>query len=64
MNEYEKRHLDASPDVSNYLANPLNAFLITKRLTGDFEDIKYVMESGVGIREFFVYQQFIAHNSQ
>lgn len=34
---------EASADVSNYLANPLNAYLLVKRLTSDWKKVEGVM---------------------
>lgn len=43
MNNYVKNHETASKDISAYLENPINAFLITKRLTRDWEDVESML---------------------
>ncbi|CAD7090460.1 unnamed protein product [Hermetia illucens] len=48
MNEYQKEHEEASADISEYLANPINAYLLTKRLTSDWKQIENLMEYDVG----------------
>jgi prolyl 4-hydroxylase len=48
MNEYQREHADAAKDVSNYLANPINGFLLTKRLTADWRDVERLMIADVG----------------
>lgn len=35
--EYIHEHEEASEDVANYLANPINAYLLVKRLTSDWK---------------------------
>lgn len=47
MSEYRKEHESASDD-SSYLLNPINAYLLTKRLTSDWRDIEQVMTIDVG----------------
>lgn len=47
MSEYQKEHDGASED-STYLLNPINAYLLTKRLTSDWRDIEQVMTQDVG----------------
>lgn len=51
MNEYQKEHEEASADISEYLANPINAYLLTKRLTSDWKQIENLMEYDVGTGE-------------
>lgn len=47
MNEYQKEH-DAASEDSTYLLNPINAYLLTKRLTSDWRDIEQTMTTDVG----------------
>jgi prolyl 4-hydroxylase len=39
---------EASADVSKYLANPINAYLLVKRLTSDWKQVEGVMTQNVG----------------
>lgn len=48
VNEYQREHEEAAKDVSKYLLNPINAYLLTKRLTSDWKDIEKVMTFDVG----------------
>lgn len=48
MKEYQTEHETASEDVSSYLLNPINAYLLTKRLTSDWKDVEQVMTLDVG----------------
>ncbi|CAD7090459.1 unnamed protein product [Hermetia illucens] len=43
LDEYQRQHKTASANISWYLSNPVNAFLITKRLTSEWKRIKYIM---------------------
>lgn len=40
IDEYDRVHKNAKMDASTYLANPINAYLITKRLTKDWNDLQ------------------------
>ncbi|GAB0097676.1 Prolyl 4-hydroxylase, alpha subunit [Sergentomyia squamirostris] len=46
--EYQSEHNEASADISGYLMNPINAFLLTKRLTTDWREVETVMLHDVG----------------
>lgn len=46
--EYQKEHSEAAADISAYLSNPINAYLLTKRLTSDWKTIEDVMTYDVG----------------
>lgn len=46
--DYMKEHKEAESDVSGYLSNPINAYLLTKRLTSDWKSIEAVMTYDVG----------------
>ncbi|XP_046453899.1 prolyl 4-hydroxylase subunit alpha-1-like isoform X1 [Daphnia pulex] len=48
LEEYENNHHEASEDVSKYLANPLNAYLLVKRLTSDWKKVEGVMTQNAG----------------
>lgn len=48
MDEYQREHQSAAKDVSTYLLNPINAYLLTKRLTTDWRDVEEVMTLDVG----------------
>jgi prolyl 4-hydroxylase len=46
--EYQREHSEAAKDVSLYLSNPVNAYLLTKRLTTDWKEVETVMTSTAG----------------
>jgi hypothetical protein len=48
LEEYESMYQEASEDVSQYLANPVNAYLLVKRLTSDWKRVEGVMTENVG----------------
>ncbi|KAI1292184.1 Prolyl 4-hydroxylase subunit alpha-2 [Halotydeus destructor] len=45
-NNYVKIHSLANTDVHSYLANPVNAFLLVKRLTTDWKNVETLMVHG------------------
>ncbi|XP_052860862.1 prolyl 4-hydroxylase subunit alpha-1-like [Anopheles cruzii] len=51
VQEYRREHAEAARDVSAYLSNPVNAFLLTKRLTTDWRYVENLMTYEVG-KEF------------
>lgn len=48
VQEYQREHNEAGKDVSGYLLNPINAYLLTKRLTSDWRDLEQIMTMDVG----------------
>jgi len=48
LEEYESLYNEASTDVTKYLANPINAYLIVKRLTADWREVQNVMSENLG----------------
>ncbi|CAB3364018.1 Hypothetical predicted protein [Cloeon dipterum] len=46
--EYAKEHEEASSDISEYLNNPINAYLLVKRLTSDWHHVERLMQDDVG----------------
>lgn len=50
MLEYQREHAEAAKDVSTYLLNPINAYLLTKRLTTDWKDLEQLMTTDVGLQ--------------
>lgn len=48
VTEYQREHNEAAADVTTYLSNPVNAYLLTKRLTVDWREIESVMTYDVG----------------
>ncbi|KAL9695414.1 hypothetical protein quinque_014699 [Culex quinquefasciatus] len=46
--EYQREHAEAAKDVGAYLSNPVNAFLLTKRLTTDWREVENPMSYDVG----------------
>uniref|UniRef100_A0A146M0J2 procollagen-proline 4-dioxygenase n=1 Tax=Lygus hesperus TaxID=30085 RepID=A0A146M0J2_LYGHE len=49
--EYRKEHASASADVSEYLSNPLNAYLLVKRLTTDWTTTESLMTEQTSLDE-------------
>ncbi|XP_075211186.1 prolyl 4-hydroxylase subunit alpha-1 isoform X3 [Lycorma delicatula] len=41
--DYAKEHEEASVDISSYLSNPINAYLLVKRLTSDWKQTESLM---------------------
>lgn len=50
VKEYQREHEEAKKDVSGYLLNPINAYLLTKRLTSDWKDLEQIMTMDVGLQ--------------
>lgn len=48
ITEYQKEHNEAASDISAYVSNPINAYLLTKRLTSDWRIIEQIMIHDVG----------------
>jgi hypothetical protein len=46
--EYAREHEEASQDVQGYLSNPINAYLLVKRLTTDWKEVETQMVDDVG----------------
>lgn len=46
--EYQREHNEAAKDITTYLSNPINAYLLTKRLTSDWRTIENLMSYDVG----------------
>ncbi|XP_037950136.1 prolyl 4-hydroxylase subunit alpha-1 [Teleopsis dalmanni] len=49
LKEYQREHSDATVDRSSYISNPINAYLLTKRLTTDWRQVENLMTHDVGI---------------
>ena len=45
---YSRMHSIASKDVDNYLANPINAYLLVKRLTTDWKLVEHFIHNNKG----------------
>ncbi|XP_065583051.1 prolyl 4-hydroxylase subunit alpha-1-like isoform X2 [Artemia franciscana] len=43
FNEYSDLHKEASQDTTKYLENPINAYLLVKRLTADWKEVESTM---------------------
>jgi prolyl 4-hydroxylase len=41
-------HQEASADVSKFLASPVNAYLLVKRLTSDWKKVERVISRNAG----------------
>ncbi|EDW15488.2 uncharacterized protein Dmoj_GI24860 [Drosophila mojavensis] len=48
MDEYQREHADAASDITAYVSNPINAYLLTKRLTTDWRQVENLMAHEVG----------------
>lgn len=48
LEEYETIYNEASTDVTKYLSNPINAYLLVKRLTTDWKEVESVMTENAG----------------
>lgn len=48
MKEYQSEHKEAESDITAYLSNPINAYLLTKRLTSDWVTLENIMSYDVG----------------
>lgn len=46
-------HAEAAKDVPEYLANPINAFLVVKRLTLDWKQAEYHIKDHIFEGIFF-----------
>ena len=44
LKQYESMYLEASNDVPKYLNNPINAYLLIKRLSSDLRQVESVMK--------------------
>uniref|UniRef100_A0A1B6MIZ2 procollagen-proline 4-dioxygenase n=1 Tax=Graphocephala atropunctata TaxID=36148 RepID=A0A1B6MIZ2_9HEMI len=46
--EFTHEHEEASRDATHYLSNPLNVFLMVKRLTNDWKDLEGTIKNDIG----------------
>lgn len=51
ISEYQREHNEASRDIGKYISNPINAYLLTKRLTSDWKAVEQVMAHDVSSRK-------------
>lgn len=49
MSAFAKEHEEASEDVQRYLMNPINAYLLVKRLTTDWKTVETQMTQDTGV---------------
>ena len=47
INEYEKIRTEAASDVERYVGNPLNSYLLIKRLTSDWKEVRELISAKV-----------------
>ncbi len=52
MNEYKRMYTEASNDVSKFLANPINAYVLVKRLTTDRKQVENEITQNSGQGKF------------
>ena len=62
LEDYESMYQEASADVTKYLANPINAYLLVKRLTSDWKQVEGVMTQNVGPGTFKSHEKKILNN--
>ena len=55
LNEYKKIRTEAASDVERYVGNPLNSYLLIKRLTSDWKEVRELVSAKVR----FVYLQIV-----
>ena len=48
LNEYQKTRNEAASDVERYIGNPLNSYLLIKRLTLDWKEVKELVSVKTG----------------
>lgn len=44
---------EANADISKYLANPVNAFLLVKRLSSDWKKVEDVISQNIGLGKYY-----------
>ena len=47
MNEYEKIRTEAVSDRERYVGNPLNSYILIKRLTSDWKEVRELVSAKV-----------------
>ncbi|KAF5304255.1 hypothetical protein FQA39_LY09782 [Lamprigera yunnana] len=45
---YKKQHTVAAEDIETYIANPINAYVLVKRLTADWHNVESIMNMNIG----------------
>ena len=45
---YKHQHSIAADDIQGYVANPINAYVLVKRLTSDWRQVEKLMNSNIG----------------
>ena len=48
MEDYAREHEEASRNIQQYLSNPINAYLLVKRLTTDWKRVEELITQDVG----------------
>ena len=61
--EYERRSNEALKDPNHYLANPVNAYLLVKTLTTNWEKVKDIVYSTTNLNGKSIYHFGDAQNS-
>lgn len=62
LEEYESMYQEAIADVPKYLANPVNAYLLVKRLTSDWKKVEGVISKNAGSGTWILSSSFISFN--
>lgn len=52
INDYKKKNAYALDDVEDYLSNPINVFLLARRVTIEWGDLVYIMTKDVSQGNF------------
>lgn len=59
---YKRQHTEASEDVETYIANPINAYLLIKRLTTDWQHVETLMNMHMGhdyLKNVSMYREYM-----
>lgn len=59
METYQQQNEIASKDVKQYVANPINAYLLVKRLSSDWKQIETLSNTNVGIGMYSKYLETV-----
>ncbi|XP_031337865.1 prolyl 4-hydroxylase subunit alpha-1 isoform X4 [Photinus pyralis] len=59
---YKQQHTEASEDIENYIANPINAYILIKRLTTDWQHVESLMNMQLGhdyLKNISMYREYL-----
>lgn len=49
IDNYKSIHAEANGNMAKYLANPVNSYLLIKRMTTDWKEVEEMMSDNIGI---------------